>query len=322
MATMKQPICYTPDGELFYCRDREGRWYHTTAPEQYASGREIRAALQHYDNSKYPLPSFDVVTGQYYWPPDADDQYGEDEISGDLAMIGWPAECVPLLLELARLRTTWHHRIRQRFSTLPARSVRTRGAGHLILRSPCDESRVERIAEPSRGCGGSARSTMKNFWSERDPKRRARLKAAWEAKHPERPEDSAAEAYIAERCKLYKLTLPPDVGVTRDVSGRIVLYCEDRNAMLPADLTRTFLKAAIAAVGKKAIPQMNDFVPGYTQRDREGNLIGYMCPISRKAFRGENAEREQYHHTSKIMWAQGDNIPLHERMQIYRDTQC
>ncbi|HMP05419.1 MAG TPA: hypothetical protein PJ982_03635 [Lacipirellulaceae bacterium] len=95
-------MTHTDDGIHFVCRDKHGRWYHTTTPELYVSPAEVRAARRDCERAKYPLPEYDVDTGLYYWPPDRDDQYTEVEIAADMQMLGMDVESLEVANILAR----------------------------------------------------------------------------------------------------------------------------------------------------------------------------------------------------------------------------
>jgi hypothetical protein len=48
-----------------------------------------------------------------------------------------------------------------------------------------------------------------------------------------------------------------------------------------------------------------DTVGGFVLRDHDGDLIGLKCPISHETFHGLTCERDQFHHTLRIMQQQG-----------------
>lgn len=96
-------IIWTEDGENFTIRDSDGmlRCPEPADLHRYASAKEVREATQRYEASLMPLPSFDPVSGLYYWD-DINDQWPEEDVIDDINKL-WPGMDVELLLLSARL---------------------------------------------------------------------------------------------------------------------------------------------------------------------------------------------------------------------------
>jgi hypothetical protein len=61
-------------------------------------------------------------------------------------------------------------------------------------------------------------------------------------------------------------------------------------------------------------------VPGYTHRNRDGDLIGFKDPITSRIFFGETAERDQFFFTRDLMerLAQTGRETIAELRNLYR----
>lgn len=88
------------DGERYTIRDAQGNLYVTREPELYASTNEIREAARDLERSQYGLPRY-LGDGMYCW--DDGEPWSESEIAADARLIGWPADLIAPLLEVARI---------------------------------------------------------------------------------------------------------------------------------------------------------------------------------------------------------------------------
>lgn len=96
---IKQDKC-----ELFHLFDHNAKLHRNLTREEIdelATQSEIREALKRAEFREYPLPQYCIEGDMYYWD-DPNDLWTAEEIGDDLAKIGWRADHVPLLLELAR----------------------------------------------------------------------------------------------------------------------------------------------------------------------------------------------------------------------------
>lgn len=72
-------------------------------------------------------------------------------------------------------------------------------------------------------------------------------------------------------------------------------------------------------------PKRRSRIPGYVIRDPvEGHYIGCQCPITKKQFFGDDAERLQYEHTKEIfdcVPGAYDALPIPDIARIWKGQQ-